>query len=131
MCGDCTEVHHDPAFVVGHTPSIQPSLALGGLERIGGPLVCRTGRLNVIVGVEEKRGRTLGGRDLRKDRRVASLQSQELGVLEPRPVEDRDDCLCRLVHFRLVVAGRADRRKPDQVAEDLGEPGEVGGNSGP
>ena len=70
------EMHHDPTLVVGGAPSVEPALALDGLERIGGPLVGWPWRLDVVVGVEKKGGSTFWRGDLGEHRRVASVRLQ-------------------------------------------------------
>ena len=121
-------MHDDPTFVVSRAPPIETALPLDGLKRIGGPLGCGARGLHVVVGVEKEGGRTFGGGDLGEHRRVASVRRQQLGILEPGPIEYPDDRLRRLVHLVRVVTGGADRGKSDQVAEELGEPGKVGGH---
>ena len=69
-------VHRDPGLIVGRAPPEQPPAAFGGLERGRHPQVGGTGRLDVMVGVEQKPGRSGWSPDRAVDRGMRAIYFQ-------------------------------------------------------
>lgn len=69
-------VHGDPGLVVGRAPPEQSSAAFGRLERGRHPQVGRTGWLDVMVGVEQKPGRSGRSPDGAVDRGMRAIYFQ-------------------------------------------------------
>ena len=86
-------VHDDAALVVGGATAVQAAVTLGGLERLGVPQLFGPGRLDVVVRVEQDRGRAVAGRALaehrlRRARHVHHAHAGQAGLrraARPRP----------------------------------------------
>ena len=87
------EVGHDAGLVVGRAAAVEAPVALGGLERRGGPQVVAAGGLHVVVGVEQH-GRGAGRRGpVRDHRRGAALGGDDPDVAAARVPRQRGDGL--------------------------------------
>ena len=116
------EVGDHPALVVGGAASVEPAVALDGLERPCGPGVLVAGRLDVLVRVEHHRRRS-------RRRRAASHHGRRPGapvgpgarhlphVVEARLAQERLDRVRAGLHVRLVERRRRHRRDADEVVE--------------
>ena len=113
------EVGHHAGLVVGGAAAVEAPVALGRLERRGGPQLVAAGGLHVVVGVEQH-GRGAGRcGPVRDDRRGAALRGDDPHVLAARVPRQRGDGLG-------AAPGVVGVRGIGPDARDADEPFEVG-----
>ena len=106
---DGRDLEVDLALVVGGAAGVQAAVAHGRLERWGGPLLQRVGRLHVVVAVHGDR-RRLGPRPqpLAVHGGLAAVGGQHLGV-EPGRLHQPGQVLGRAAHVGRVPGVAGDR----------------------
>src|SRR5215217_1304707 len=118
---DGRDLEVDLALVVGGAAGVQVAVAHGRLERRGGPLLQRVGRLHVVVAVHgDRRLLGPGPQPLAVHGRLAALGGQDLGV-EPGRLHQSGQVLGRAadVAGALGVAGdRGDGAPLGQLANE-------------
>ena len=108
-------MHDDPAFVVGAPSTVEASILLDRLERIGMPKVATAGRLHVVMRIE-KNGRRSRWRGDVPDDRGNSFDLDDLR-LTSRITQDLRGGLSRPTQLGRIVAWVADRRNSHERLE--------------
>ena len=94
---DALQMREQLAFVVGGAAGVEVAVAAGRLERGGGPLFQRLGRLHVVMAVDQGRRGAGHGRRLGVDQRMArgrdhfGRQTASGGTGRP-PIRPPDAC---------------------------------------
>ena len=108
------EMHVQLALVVGGATPDDASVAHERLERGRLPQLDRVDRLDVVMAVDEDRGRALGVEPVRVDDRVAPRR-RDVDMLEADPAPLGGDPLGRATNVRRVLGQGRDRRDPEQI----------------
>ena len=117
---DRTDVHEDVRFRIGRAPAVDRAVPFGRLEWRRVPLVLVADRNDVVVAVEQDRGRALGRGDLSEHHRRGVGQLERIEDRHARIPEQADYLLVRLEEggTRLGrIVERRDRRDGDKTAE--------------
>ena len=121
---------HDPGFVIGGSASEETIAPAGGDERFGVPILGASGRLHVVMGVEEDGrgafGRRHGGHDGRVSRGSVGLVGAEDVDVEAEVAGQAGDRLGAGRDIRGVEARPGDGGNGyeiREIAEDLLEDG--------
>jgi len=110
-------VRNGAGFVVSRTPAEEAAVVLDRLERVRRPVVEETGRLHVVVRIEEDGGRALGMQPLADDGRWASRNRCLVNVLQPAAVEVRRGGVGAVLHVGVAVLVGADAGDAHQLLE--------------
>ena len=105
----------DLSLVIVSSPGVYGTVPDGWLKRWGDPLLHRHLRLNVVMAVDQKPGRTGAVRVLRHDNGPA-LRLPETALKPQRP-ELFQNPLCRLFHVLPPVRIGADPRDPQEITQ--------------
>ncbi len=114
-------VHEHLALVVTRAAGVQGAVVPSWVERVGGPLLQRVGRLHVVVAVHDD-GRLVGGGDVLGVDEGVAVGLDDLGVLHPDAVEVVGEPLGGPFHLVVVGGVGADRRDAQKLFELTDEP---------
>ena len=110
-------VYDDAAFVVRRTATVEAAVAFGRLERRGGPLGVWTGRLDVVMCIQEHGGGSWWGGDLAEDSRVGPGRLEKPDATHAGSLEELCGPLRRSAHRLRVECRCADGRDSYQILE--------------
>ena len=118
---DGRDLEVDLALVVGGATGVQAAVAHGRLERWGGPLLQRVGRLHVVVAVDES-GRCIGpGVQPVGVHGGGAGRLEDLGVLQPGVGQEPGAVLGARPHVGGVGRVGADRRDAQPAEQAIGD----------
>ncbi len=113
---------HDACFVIGRAPAVEPAVTFDGGERFGLPQRQVSGRLDVVVGVQQDRWLSRGGGPARHDGRPAGsavlfVAPQDPDILDSRGPHQVGHGLGAAVQRGGIEAWPGDTREPNKVLQ--------------